>query len=221
MTRERRDTLGATVPYVLWMVLMMVLPSTAVGYAIRAFVSFVALFALYPKLSDGAADRVVRNPWATAGWGIGIGVLVGVLWVAPESFAWYRRFLVIGGGSAETFSPYDPSVCGWPLTLWRIVGSAFVIAPAEELFFRSFLYRRLQTRRWTELPLSTFDWSAFLWMVGLFALEHDRILVGALAGAFYGWLAIRRGLGAAILAHVTTNLLLGLYVIGCGEWGFW
>ena len=59
-------------------------------------------------------------------------------------------------------------------------------------------------------------------MVGLFALEHHtRLAAGAMAGAFYGWLAIRKGVGSAVIAHVTTNLLLGLYVILKGQWGFW
>ena len=55
----------------------------------------------------------------------------------------------------------------------------------------------------------------------LFTLEHDRPAVAALAGALYGFAAIRLGLGAAIVAHVVTNLALGLYVIRCDAWGFW
>ncbi len=71
------------------------------------------------------------------------------------------------------------------------------------------------------MPPSRFDASAFLWTVGLFALEHNRWLAGALAGALYGWVALRKGLWAAILAHVVTNLVLALYVIESGEWAFW
>lgn len=217
-----RDTLGAAVPYLLWMALMLALPATAGGYAVRTFLTFAALFFLYPRMSAEAADRGGHPVWAALLWGTAVGVAVCALWVWPERFDWYRRFFVVGGGTAApAVSPYEPSVCGWPLTLWRLAGSAFVIAPAEELFFRSFLYRRLQSRDWTGVRLSDFDLSAFLWTVGLFALEHDRLAVGAIAGAAYGWLAIRRGLGAAILAHVVTNLLLGLYAIRFGEWGFW
>ena len=91
----------------------------------------------------------------------------------------------------------------------------------EEVFFRSFLYRRLQARDFRAVPLARFDLSSFLWMVFLFTLEHDRPVVAALAGAAYGLLAIRFGLGAAIVAHVVTNLALGLHVIYWGEWWFW
>jgi hypothetical protein len=42
-----------------------------------------------------------------------------------------------------------------------------------------------------------------------------------MAGAAYGALTIRKGLGAAIVAHVTTNLALALYVIEKSAWAFW
>ena len=71
------------------------------------------------------------------------------------------------------------------------------------------------------MPLARFDLSAFLWTVLLFTLEHDRPVAAALTGVIYGLLAIRFGLGAAITAHVTTNLLLGLHVIYHNAWQFW
>ena len=107
------------------------------------------------------------------------------------------------------------------MTWFRLFGSAFVIAPAEELFFRSFLYRRLQSPEWRDDSLRRFDMSAFLWMAGLFALEHNRIVAAVVAGAAYGIVYIRRGIGAAIIAHVVTNLVLALYVIKTGAWAFW
>ena len=58
-------------------------------------------------------------------------------------------------------------------------------------------------------------------MVFLFTLEHDRPLAAALAGALYGFAAIRWGLASAIAAHVTTNLLLALHVIFSNSWAFW
>ena len=152
------------------------------------------------------------------------GLVVNVLWIAPEYSTWYRTWMELPIGElppASGPSPYEPSVCGWPLTIVKLIGSAFVIAPVEEVFFRSFLYRRLQARDFRAVPLSRFDLSSFLWMVFLFTLEHDRPVVAALAGAAYGLLAIRFGLGSAIVAHVVTNLALGLHVICRGEWWFW
>ena len=87
----------------------------------------------------------------------------------------------------------------------RLLGSAFIIAVAEELFFRKWLI----------------GFAGFWWMVALFAIEHDRWLVGALAGIVYGLVALRRGLLSAITAHVTTNLVLGIWVLKTSQWQFW
>ena len=154
-----------------------------------------------------------------------MGILVTVLWIVPEISSFYRTWFCWPLGSlppAPTApSPYDPAVCGWSLTVAKLVGSAFVIAPVEEVFFRSILYRWLQNRDFRAVPLSRFDLSAFLWTIFLFTLEHDRPLAAALAGALYGFAAIRFGLAGAITAHVTTNLLLALHVIFSRSWSFW
>jgi CAAX prenyl protease-like protein len=56
----------------------------------------------------------------------------------------------------------------------------------------------------------------------LFGLEHSRWLAGVLAGLAYGLLYIRTGdLWAAVAAHITTNYLLGLYVLATGAYVFW
>ena len=199
----------------------MLLPATAACYALRAGVTAaVGLACMRSLLAPGS-----RQGFGLDGLlpGLIAGLAVCALWIAPEYSAWYRTWLElpIGEIPPAAASPYDPSVCGWPLTIAKLLGSAFVIAPAEEVFFRSFLYRRLQQRDFLAVPLSRFDLSAFMWTVFIFTLEHDRPVVAALAGAAYGAIAIRFGLGSAIVAHVVTNLALGLHVIYRGEWWFW
>lgn len=211
-----RRTLLTIAPYAAWMALMLSLPATAGAYAVRTAVSawFLVMLIFLERVRPVPTLAQFAN-------GLVAGILVYWLWTAPESFEWYRRWCVLGSSAATDPSPYDPAVCGWPLTLVRLFGSAVVIAAAEELFFRSFLYRRLQKSDWTSVDPRRLDLSAFLWTVGLFALEHDRIVVGALAGAVYGFVYIRRGLGAAVVAHAATNLALGLEVIRSGAWGYW
>jgi hypothetical protein len=58
-------------------------------------------------------------------------------------------------------------------------------------------------------------------VVFLFTLEHDRPIAAAITGAAYGLLAIRFGISSAIIAHVTTNLVLALHVIFNNAWQFW
>lgn len=211
-------------PFATWIALQSLLPATAGAYAARAAATLAALVAV------GAVVRRTLAPAragidAQLGWGLAGGLLVLALWILPERLDLYRTWCVWPLGSLPAAdsapAPYDPAVCGWPLTLAKLAGSAFVIAPVEELFFRSFLYRWLQNRDFVAVPLARFDLSALLWTVFLFTLEHDRPLAAALCGVIYGLLAIRYGLLSAIVAHVTTNLLLGVYVIVGQHWSFW
>ena len=184
------------------MVLMMALPASAGAYAIRtAATAAVLLFALFPlrRLAVAGVRGMI--------FGALVGLAVFALWVAPETV--FRGMLpewLFPLAPAMDTSPYAPSTCGWPLTLVRLLGSAFVISVAEELFFRRWLV----------------DFAGFWWMVVLFAVEHgDRWAVGAATGVVYGLLARRFGLASAIAAHATTNLVLGLWVIYRGAWQFW
>jgi len=220
----RKNILITVLPFATWIGLQTILPTTAGAYAARtaatAVVGLICL-ALVPK-----ALNAFKAPNALKALIIGLvaGLVVCALWIWPDNFSWYRTWLCWPIGSLPAppaDSPYDPAVCGWTLTIVKLIGSAFVIAPVEEVFFRSFLYRWLQNRDFAAVPLSHFDLSAFLWMVFLFTLEHDRPLAAAMAGGVYGLLAIRWGLGSAIIAHVVTNLALGLHVIYHGAWVFW
>lgn len=184
-------------PFATWMALMAVLPSAPWSYAVRTAVVLAELLWLFRR-ELGAAFRALTP--RTLAWGAVTGLVVLALWVLPESFAWYRRWLMYG---YTANAPVDQSAWWWQAI--RLFGSACVISVAEELFFRKWLLR----------------YAGFAWMVALFALEHNRWLVGAVAGALYGLLALRQGLAAAIVAHAVTNLALGLYVLKTGAWQFW
>ena len=226
MTQETKTSCAFVAPFATWIVLQTLLPATAGAYAARSGATLLVLLVALPLIL-GASSPLNSNIQTFKHFGAGLlgGLIVLALWILPEFSDLYRTWCVWPLGSLPTAStepsPYDPSVCGWSLTIAKLVGSAFVIAPVEELFFRSFLYRRLQRRDFTTVPHGSFDLSAFLWTVFLFALEHDRPLAAALCAVVYGFLYIRCGLLAAIVAHVTTNLLLAVYVIHSGQWGFW
>lgn len=193
-----RKTAARVAPYAAWMALMAALPPTAAMYAVRGVVT-AALLLVGGGL--GLYRPAARTPgvWArTVGVGALAGLVVFAIWIAPDVLS---PSAVPAGPS-----PYAPEVCGWMLTLAKLAASAFVIPVAEELFFRRWLV----------------DFAGFWWMVVLFAVEHgERWHVGAITGVVYGLLAKRLGLFAAIVAHVVTNLVLGLYVIQCGQWQFW
>jgi len=192
-------------PYAAWMALMVALPATATAYAVRAAVVAVLLAAglvgggrFFLKSGEDAASPLGGRLL----FGLLVGLVVFVVWILPEQFgwAWYRRFCIVGEGGTQAVAEASAAMIAM-----RLVGSAFVISVAEELFFR----------RWL------FGFAGFWWTVGLFAVEHDRWLVGAVAGVIYGLLYLRKGLLSAIVAHATTNLVLGLWVLKTGQWQFW
>lgn len=219
--RYWKTSLPCIMPFAAWMGLMVILPPTALSYAVRSAATLligVACLA-FGNRRPGQPPTVEmhRHPGRAAAH-VSIGILVGLvvfaLWTALPSWPFAEP-------DTQAQSPYDPSVCGWPLTIAKLIGSAFVIAPVEEVFFRSFLYRRLIARDIRSVPLSQFDASAFLWTVLLFTLEHNRPIAATITGVAYGLLAVRFGLGSAIAAHVTTNLVLAAFVIHKGAWQFW
>ena len=224
MDAIRKNILAAVLPFFTWIGLQTILPATAGAYAARTAATAVVGLVCLACANSGAEGFKDFKGIKALSIGLVAGLMVCALWIWPDSFSWYRTWLCWPIGSPPAppaAAPYDPAVCGWTLTIVKLIGSAFVIAPVEEVFFRSFLYRWLQNRDFTAVPLSRFDLSAFLWMVFLFTLEHDRPLAAAMAGGVYGLLAIRWGLGSAIIAHVVTNLALGLHVIYYGAWEFW
>lgn len=229
--------LAHLIPFAAWLILMQALGEPAGWkYALRTVLGLGLLlwarpWRWYPRFQ-------IKNLPPT----LGVGVLVLLVWIVPEMGfmdhfpalkAFYFRFLVMPFGQLPPYvdpqtlrhlaeSPYRPDVCGWALALTRLAGSAFVIAIAEEFFWRGFLYRWLIQRDFTDLSLRAFELQPFLIMVALFGFEHDRWLVGMFAGAAYGGLLLLTGdIWAAVLAHVLTNFLLGLYVLGSGNYGFW
>ena len=176
--------------------------------------------------------RFVRcgGTWRDVALGVLVGLAVYVLWAWPECVpwdgvtAWYRRWLVMPIGGMPD---YAASWCyAWDrspaLAAAKLVGSAFVIAPIEEFFFRGCLMRWLSQRDWQGLPLAAGGRQAFWATAIVFAFEHDRFVAGLLAGLAYGGLAVRtNSLRAPIAAHVTTNLILGLHVLLADAYHFW
>lgn len=223
---------GHVWPFVAWLLIMAGLnmdvdwvgPPGPWKYAVRT----VACAALFLALRPWRYYPALRA--RNLGWAAIVGVGVFILWVAPESRfvpeaarVLYDRFFIWGPPpTAAELALYDPARIGWGWASVRLIGSAFVIATIEEFFWRGFLYRRLIATDFTRVPIATWSGSAFLYSAGLFAVEHNRWLAGFAAGAAYWWVYRRTGdLWAAVIAHVLTNLLLGLYVLKTGAFAFW
>ena len=55
-----------------------------------------------------------------------------------------------------------------------------------------------------------------------FAMVHVQFLTAIVWALLIAWLLVRtKSLGACIVAHAVTNLLLGVYVLVYRDWAFW
>jgi hypothetical protein len=126
----------------------------------------------------------------------------------------------------EPGAGFDPrSASGeidWGLAAVRIFGAAAVVPIMEELFWRSFILRWIDTPEFLRLAPAAASLRALVISSVVFGIEHNLWLAGILAGLAYGHLYMRSNtLWSPILAHAVTNLLLGLWVVATGTWSFW
>ncbi len=104
----------------------------------------------------------------------------------------------------------------------RILGSALVVPPIEEAFYRSFLYRYIANQDFLAIPLNKFLPVPFIVTAVVFGISHNEWLAGIFCGMAYQWLVLRRNrLGDAMTAHAITNFLLGVWVVWRHAWNFW
>jgi len=145
-----------------------------------------------------------------------VGAVVFVLWINLDA-----GWLNLGGGPG-----YDPRDAGagirWDLALPRLAGAALVVPVMEELFWRSFLLRWIDKPDFLALEPARITLRALLIASALFGLEHSLWFAGIVAGLAYGWLYRASGnLWVPVVAHATTNLMLGVWVLSTASWSFW
>jgi CAAX prenyl protease-like protein len=183
-------------------------------YGVRTVLTALILFVLWGHYSEmKAPSRVSPKDW---GLGLVVGVLVFAAWVNLDVPP-----LALDPGAG--FDPRTTEGGLHPgLVAARLVGAVLVVPVMEELFWRSFIMRWMQSSSFLQVPPATVGLRALVLSSALFATEHRLWFAGLLAGLAYGWLYKRTGnLRVPILAHAVTNALLGLYVLATGSWTLW
>jgi CAAX prenyl protease-like protein len=149
-------------------------------------------------------------------WSVAVGVSVFLLWINLD-YGWMNF------GHAADYDPRNLSGgIDWSLALPRLLGAAMVVPVMEELFWRSFVLRWIADPQFNKVSPAQVGLRAVLISSVLFGLGHVLWLAGIVAGLAYAVLYMKSGnLWTSVLAHATTNALLGLWVLRTGQWSFW
>ena len=149
-----------------------------------------------------------------------VALLVFAVWISPQALP----------GFPPRLDGFDPGVfSGQPAAYWSTIVFRFlrlvVVVPlVEEIFWRGFLLRYLVSEQFYTIPFGTFSWLSFVVVTVGFGFAHPRAdwIAALIASALYNWVAFRtKNLASCVVTHAITNLLLGLWVMKTGQWGFW
>lgn len=218
----RHPALPYIAPFALFLVLVIVgkyLPfHLEWNYALRFGIVFVALLAA----SRGVLPRQISHPFGS----MVLGVLVFVIWVAPDILwpayreSWLFTNRIVGAPGASLPASAQGSAV---FIIFRVLIAVVNVPLLEELFWRGWLMRWLINTNFRKVALGAYTANSFWTVAVLFASEHGSYWdVGLLAGVLYNWWMIRtRSLGDCMVAHAVTNACLAWYVLARGHWQYW
>lgn len=143
------------------------------------------------------------------------GMLVFFVWLIPS----FRTSSPEASAVGQALAGLSPAA-RWSWVAFRIAAAVITVPIAEELAFRGYLARRLVNREFDSVPFSAVTILSIGVSSAAFGVMHGRQwIVGILAGVAYAAVMKWKGrLGDAIVAHATTNLLLGIWVLSRGDW---
>ena len=245
-----KAVIAHVIPFAIWLTLMVWFDNPVWGYAARSIGGMIMLAVFrpwrwYPKLNwknvpvaigVGIFILIVwvglESPW--------------VVKSAPGITEWYDRLFVdlmhpfktrelfdngqgvmlpyevLNSGPHAGFHEYNPIASGWLVFAIHMFGTTVFIAIIEEFFFRGFLYRWMQGSPFYKIDSGKLHWPMLLLISAFFAVEHNEWGAAVICGLAYGLLYIKtRDIWASIIAHGTTNFLLGLYVVKFDAYQFW
>jgi exosortase E/protease (VPEID-CTERM system) len=171
----------------------------AIHYPLRALAMAAALAVFW--------RMYLRLDWRLDPVAIGVGAAIGVVWLAAQAPS---------GAEATPLSAALAAMSPAMFAIWavaRIAGTTLLVPLIEELFFRGYVLRRLDTggmaMRLVAIAVSS----------GLFAALHDRWMLAGAAGVAFALLTLRRGrVTDAIVAHATANGMIAAWAAVTGDW---
>jgi len=174
--------------------------------------------------------RYLLQPHKNIGPGIFVGVLGIIVWILLSQSsldetvistlpAWLQPDPRLGFNPFEEISsPFF----SWLFIVVRFLGLVLLVPVAEELFWRGFLLRWVISADWEEQHIGVYTLRSFLWIVLLFTLAHPEWFAAAsyciLLNLLLYW---KKDLWLCVVAHATSNLILGIYVLVTSSWELW
>lgn len=186
-------------------------------YSVKVITVTVALCIFRAPLKDYQWQPTAVLP------ALGVGFAVYLFWIPLDKLTPFH----FPFGQRSAFDPYlflpKPLERNLFLLL-RFYGLVIMVPIMEEIFWRSFLLRLFTTtnKDFLQLPLEGFSNTALFLSSACFALAHPEWLSAFLCGLLYALLLrYTRTLTAPLIAHMLTNLLLGLSILYTHNWSYW
>ena len=221
--------------------------STGAAWRIAPFALLLAFLAFEQFFPGSPWRHALDVRWITVARGLVVGLVVAIAWrhyseLRPVRLAMPQFALAAAGGLIvfglwivldhgwvvidQRNSGFTPLDAAGRVDPWmygsRLAGFAIAVPLAEELFWRSFLLRWIDRKRFLDVNPRTASFGAFAICSALFALEHSQWLAGLAAGIVYTGLYTRTGnLWTSIVSHAITNAALGIWILATGRWVLW
>lgn len=242
--------LSHVIPFITWLTLMVWIDDPVLSYNLRTIICIIIIFIFKPwkyypsfelkylpiSILTGIIVFLLwicfEAPWTTANF--------------PLIAEWYDRifvdftkpfairelyesidnkivpYMVIDSGEFKGYNFYDPFVTGWINFSIHMIGTSFVIAIIEEFFYRSFVYRWMQSHPFQIVDLNKIHWPLLITVSLFFSISHVEWGVAIICGIIFGLLYIKtKNIWSSVIAHGITNFLLGIYVVRFDAYHFW
>jgi CAAX prenyl protease-like protein len=187
----------------------------AASYVARAVIVGAMLVAWWPRYTT------VR--WSSWWLGIVVGVIGVIQWVGMQ--IWLQNHFSYFKPATDLFDPTRALSPSWlyPFLVVRIAGAAVVVPIMEELFWRDYLWRLMISSNFQTVRIGERSLKALLIVSIAFSTVHGNWWLTAIVWAVLIALLLvyTKSLGACIVAHAVTNLLLAIYVLQTRDWSFW
>ena len=205
-------TIGLAIPYAAYPIV----------YTVKVMLTLAAVLYVWPGYRQLPASVTLL--------GLLVGVVGAVIWIALAKLQLEQRLLAPLGlgkfldlGRRSAFNPLeqiDSVVAAWSFLAVRLLGLVAVVPVIEEFFLRGFVMRFLVDARWWDVPVGKVNRTAVIAGTLVPMLAHPaELFAAAVWFSLVTWLMVRtKSIWDCVAAHVTTNLIVGVYVVLSGDW---